>query len=95
MTSHKDTYWFVPKWLGQTIHFENPECSWKIIQKLQEHESRFSQDEYVFSGLYSESTSIFVCEEIKGSMQAIMEVRMQCAYSNTLINMNMDLSDVS
>ncbi|KAE8150211.1 hypothetical protein BDV25DRAFT_129741 [Aspergillus avenaceus] len=69
--------WFDAKWLGQTTHFENPASSWKIIEKLQEHESRFSQDEYVSSGLYSESCCVFVCQQNGSSAQAIMKVRMQ------------------
>ncbi|PYH91265.1 hypothetical protein BO71DRAFT_332661 [Aspergillus ellipticus CBS 707.79] len=80
MALHSDTAWFGPKWLEQTIHFEDPSSSWKIIQILQEHESRFSQDEYVSSGFYSESCCIFVCEETGSSNQAMMKVRMQYMY---------------
>ncbi|KAI9042049.1 uncharacterized protein KD926_006173 [Aspergillus affinis] len=77
MTLRHDSYWFVPKWIGQIVHFENPSSSWKIIQKLQEREHRFIQDEYVSSGFYSESTAIFICEAIEDSKQAIMKVRIQ------------------
>ncbi|KAE8357157.1 hypothetical protein BDV27DRAFT_139851 [Aspergillus caelatus] len=47
MLLRSDTDWLDIHWLGQTNHFENPSSSWKIIKKLQEHESRFSRDEYV------------------------------------------------
>lgn len=80
MALRSDTAWFGTQWLEQIIHFDNPSSSWKIIKKLQENESRFSQDEYMSSGLYSESCCIFVCEDVRASTQAIMKVRMQYDY---------------
>ncbi|KAE8352588.1 hypothetical protein BDV28DRAFT_134874 [Aspergillus coremiiformis] len=77
MVTDSDRGWFNSKWLTQTIQFAKPPCSWRIIQKFHEHESLFSQDEYTSSGYYSESTCIFICEEVGSSTQAIMKIRMQ------------------
>ncbi|PYI07452.1 hypothetical protein BO78DRAFT_89093 [Aspergillus sclerotiicarbonarius CBS 121057] len=77
MAPYGDRGWFDGKWLTQTIQFENPSSSWRITQKLQEHETLFSADEYISAGYYSESTGIFTCEEIGSSTLAIMKIRMQ------------------
>ncbi|PWY75242.1 hypothetical protein BO94DRAFT_577968 [Aspergillus sclerotioniger CBS 115572] len=77
MTPYNESCLFDPKWLTQTINFKNPSSSWVITQKIQEHETLFSADEYLSSGFYSESTCISTCQEIGSSNQAIMKIRMQ------------------
>ncbi|KAE8154113.1 hypothetical protein BDV25DRAFT_148265 [Aspergillus avenaceus] len=77
MTTQPGRGWFGSKWLKQTIHFADLPSSWRIVQKLQEQETIFLQDDYRSSGLYSESIGIFLCEEIGTSTPAIMKIRMQ------------------
>ncbi|PLB43347.1 hypothetical protein P170DRAFT_468983 [Aspergillus steynii IBT 23096] len=82
-----DNRWFDRTWLGKTIQFTNPPSAWKITQKRRESEDRFTRDEYETSGFFSESSCIFLCEEItdtshpqaqaQAQTQAIMKVRMQ------------------
>lgn len=33
--------WFDKIWMGQIIEFENPQCPWKVVEKLCERETRF------------------------------------------------------
>ncbi|KAI9933165.1 hypothetical protein AWENTII_002813 [Aspergillus wentii] len=37
--------WFEQNWIGQIIECENS-TSWKIVQKLGEHETRWTQDDF-------------------------------------------------
>lgn len=72
--------WFDKTWIGQIIKFEKPLCSWKIVEKLCEHEMRFYQEEFEQNKFYSESCRIFICEDTKDSTRAIMKIRMQYAH---------------
>ncbi|PWY69623.1 hypothetical protein BO94DRAFT_590407 [Aspergillus sclerotioniger CBS 115572] len=72
--------WFDSKWIGKTIDFEPPSSSWQITTKLQEHEARYLQSEFRICGFYSEASCTFVSEDLEGSTQAIMRIRMQIPY---------------
>ncbi|OJJ32891.1 hypothetical protein ASPWEDRAFT_42929 [Aspergillus wentii DTO 134E9] len=74
--------WFEQNWIGQIIECENS-TSWKIVQKLGEHETRWTQDDFEKSKFYSQSCCIFVCEDMKNSTEAIMKVRMQIPYEGS------------
>ncbi|PYI04667.1 hypothetical protein BO78DRAFT_398782 [Aspergillus sclerotiicarbonarius CBS 121057] len=72
--------WFDSKWIGKIVHFETPSYSWRITAKLQEYETRYLQSEFKLCGFYSEASCAFVCEDLEGSAQAIMKIRMQIPY---------------
>ena len=71
--------WFDKIWMGQIIEFENPQCPWKVVEKLCERETRFYKEEFEQSEFYSESCCIFICEDTKYLTRAIMKIRMQCS----------------
>ena len=74
------SFWFDKNWIAQIVQFEDPLCSWKVVEKLGEHETRYSQEEFERSKFYSEACCIFICEDTKDSTQAIMKIRMQYAH---------------
>ncbi|KAI9035056.1 uncharacterized protein KD926_004672 [Aspergillus affinis] len=71
--------WFNTIWIGQYVEFENS-SSWKIVEKLEENETRYTKEEFEENKFYSESCSIFVCEEPVSLAQAVMKIRMQIPY---------------
>ncbi|GAD99140.1 conserved hypothetical protein [Paecilomyces variotii No. 5] len=74
--------WFDDGWIGRIVKFEHPlYCSWKIVKKLEDHETRYTRDEFEHSGFYSESCCIFICcQDTENPTQAIMKIRMQIPY---------------
>ncbi|KAE8338358.1 hypothetical protein BDV24DRAFT_166383 [Aspergillus arachidicola] len=81
MTS--DRIWFDSEWIGRIIHFEESP-SWMIVEKLEENTQYYRRRDSEESKFYSECSGIFICENTVTSTQAIMKVRMQIPYDESI-----------
>lgn len=72
--------WFGDEYIGSTVSFDNPLQSWRLHQKVSEHE--FYEDEFnVSMGLHFEAAAVYFCSGIDGDglepREAVIKIRMQ------------------
>ncbi|KZF26201.1 hypothetical protein L228DRAFT_242634 [Xylona heveae TC161] len=74
------------EFIGREITFTEPfPSTWRLEQKLREHE-RFASEDDVKSGLDCEAQAVFVCSRVAGQVpqEAIVKIRLQIPWIGTV-----------